>query len=216
MQDPKQIIKSINILQNILTKKIKLNQLTRLMVCIAGAPGSGKSHICNHLLRNINHSSKRLDILEMDGFHYDDRLLKQKKLIDRKGSPETFDVRGLKSFLQRLKENSEDQVCVPVFDRKLELSRGSAKIIKKNIPLVIIEGNYLLLKHKPWSDLNSFFDLTIMVKTTQKNLSKRLLERWKSLNYSKEIIKQKVFENDLPNAKYVYKNSIKANIDFIN
>ena len=58
--------------------------------------------------------------------------------------------------------------------------------------------------------------MTIMIKSSQKNLSKRLTERWKSFNYSKDIIKQKVFENDLPNARYVYENSIKADIEFIN
>ncbi len=55
-----------------------------------------------------------------------------------------------------------------------------------------------------------------MIKSSQKTLSKRLTERWKSFNFSKEIIKQKVFENDLPNAKYVYENSMTADIEFTN
>jgi len=42
----------------------------------------------------------------------------KKELIKRKGSPETFDVQGLKSFLIRLKANKENQVVVPIFDRK--------------------------------------------------------------------------------------------------
>ena len=216
MKHPKLKCNSIDQLTSLLLKKIKSNQSGRLMVCIAGAPGSGKSHICSYLLKKINHSVKQLDVFEMDGFHYDDRILKKKKLIKRKGSPETFDVKGLKSFLIRLKANKENQVVVPIFDRKLELSRASAKIIKKKIPLIITEGNYLLLNKKPWSDLQNYFDLTIMIKSSQNTLSKRLTERWKSFNFSKEIIKQKVFENDLPNAKYVYENSMTADIEFTN
>ena len=216
MQHPKLKLNSLDQLTKLLLKKIKSNQSNRLMVCIAGAPGSGKSYISSNLLKKINFIRQQSEIFEMDGFHYDDVILKKKKLIKRKGSPETFDVMGLKSFLQRLKTNNEVQVTVPIFDRKLELSRGSAKIIKNTIPLIITEGNYLLLKQKPWSELQSYFDLTIMVKSSQKNLSKRLTERWKSFNYSKDIIKQKVFENDLPNARYVYENSIKADIEFTN
>ncbi len=216
MQHPKLKLNSLDQLTKLLLKKIKSNQSNRLMVCIAGAPGSGKSYISSYLLKKINFIRQQSEIFEMDGFHYDDVILKKKKLIKRKGSPETFDVMGLKSFLQRLKTNNEVQVTVPIFDRKLELSRGSAKIIKNTIPLIITEGNYLLLKHKPWNELQSYFDLTIMIKSSQKNLSKRLTERWKSFNYSKDIIKQKVFENDLPNARYVYENSIMADIEFTN
>ena len=216
MQQPRLKLNSLDQLTKLLLTKIKLNQSARLMVCIAGAPGSGKSYISSHLLKKINLIIKQSEIFEMDGFHYDDVILKKKKLIKRKGSPETFDVRGLKSFLLRLKANNEDQVTIPIFDRKLELSRSSAKIIKNKIPLIITEGNYLLLKQKPWNELHSYFDLTIMIKSSQKNLSKRLTDRWKSFNYPKEIIKQKVFENDLPNARYVYDNSIKADIEFIN
>ena len=216
MQHPILKFNSTDQLTKLLLKKIKLNQSGRLMVCIAGAPGSGKSHICKYLSKKINHSLKQLDVFEMDGFHYDDGILKKKKLINRKGSPETFDVQGLKSFIIRLKANEENQVVVPIFDRNLELSRASAKIIKKKIPLIITEGNYLLLNKKPWSDLQDYFDLTIMIKSSQKTLSKRLTERWKSFNFSKEIIKQKVFDNDLPNARYVYENSVKADIELIN
>ena len=216
MEHPKLKLNSIDQLTKLLLKKIKLNQSGRLMICIAGAPGSGKSYICSYLLKKINYSLKQLDVFEMDGFHYDDGILKKKKLINRKGSPETFDVQGLKSFIIRLKANEENQVVVPIFDRKLELSRASAKIIKKKIPLIITEGNYLLLNKKPWSDLKDYFDLTIMIKSSQKTLSKRLTERWKSFNFSSEIIKQKVFENDLPNARYVYANSIRADIELIN
>lgn len=216
MEHPKLKLNSIDQLTKLLLKKIKLNQSGRLMICIAGAPGSGKSYICSYLLKKINYSLKQLDVFEMDGFHYDDGILKKKKLINRKGSPETFDVQGLKSFIIRLKANEENQVVVPIFDRKLELSRASAKIIKKKIPLIITEGNYLLLNKKPWSDLQDYFDLTIMIKSSQKTLSKRLTERWKSFNFSNEIIKQKVFENDLPNARYVYANSVRADIELIN
>ena len=42
----------------------------------------------------------------MDGFHLDDAILSSQNLLPRKGSPETFDVMGLKSFLIRLANES--------------------------------------------------------------------------------------------------------------
>ena len=39
--------------------------------------------------------------------------------------------KDLKSFLIRLKANEENQVVVPIFDRKLELSEFMQKLLKK-------------------------------------------------------------------------------------
>ena len=147
----------------------------------------------------------------MDGFHFDDSILLLKKLLSKKGSPETFDVMGLKNFLVRLRH--EDEVVVPVFDRSLELSRSSAVIISKQTKLIIIEGNYLLLKSHPWHHLKEFFDSSIMINCDEKTLEQRLIKRWKGFNYSNEEIHQKVYKNDLPNALNVMKNSSKS--DFI-
>ncbi len=69
----------------------------------------------------------------MDGFHYDDRLLKELGLLSKKGSPYTFDVPGFASALRRLFENSENAIAVTVFDRCLEISRNSSNLIHKSV-----------------------------------------------------------------------------------
>ena len=150
----------------------------------------------------------------MDGFHYDDQILKQKNLLLKKGAPETFDVMGFLNFLSRMQ--IEDEVVVPIFDRSLELSRSSAMIIPKETKVIIVEGNYILLKNRPWSELHKFFNSTIMITSKHEVLEKRLVERWRSFNISEEEIKQKVYENDLPNGVNVYKNSIQANYKLLN
>ena len=72
----------------------------------------------------------------------------------------------------------------------------------------MVEGNYLLLKLKPWNILHKFFDVSVMINCDEKILEKRLLDRWKNFNLSKDEIHQKVYQNDLPNGLNVLKNSL--------
>ena len=180
----------------------------RHFIALAGPPASGKSTISEKLNKDLNIKGFPSDILQMDGFHFDDAILSSKNLLPRKGSPETFDVMGLKSFLIRLA--SEPEVIVPIFDRSLELSRSSAVTITENVKIIIVEGNYLLLNSHPWNILNDYFDSSIMIHCEESTLEKRLIERWKSHDLNQDQINQKVYENDLPNGVNVIQNSIEA------
>ena len=186
----------------------------RYFIALSGPPASGKSTISEKLVKDLTLKGHNSSIFQMDGFHYDDQILKQKSLLLKKGAPETFDVMGFLNFLFRLQ--NENEVAIPIFDRSLELSRSSAVIISKETRVVIVEGNYILLKTHPWRELHKFFNSTIMINTKHEILEKRLIERWRSFNIPEEEIKQKVFENDLPNGVNVYKNSILADFNLLN
>ena len=149
-----------------------------------------------------------LDLGLIDGIGNADQILKEKNLLLKKGSPETFDVMGLINFVSRL--DKEDEVVIPIFDRSLELSRSSAVISSKNTKVILVEGNYVLLNSYPWKELHKFFNSTIMINCEEKILEKRLIERWENFNLPKEEIDKKVYENDLPNGVNVLKNSIEA------
>jgi len=180
----------------------------RYFIALAGPPASGKSTISEKLNEDLNTKGFPTDILQMDGFHLDDGILNFTNLLSRKGSPETFDVMGLKSFLIRLA--NEPEVIVPIFDRALELSRSSAVTISNNKKIIIVEGNYLLLNSHPWSELNDYFNSRIMIHCEESVLEKRLIDRWKGFNLTQDQINQKVYENDLPNGVNVNQNSIEA------
>ena len=197
-----------------LLDNLKNDLKNRYFIALSGPPASGKSTISEKLVKDLTLKGHSSSILQMDGFHYDDQILKQKSLLLKKGAPETFDVMGFLNFLFRLQ--NENEVAIPIFDRSLELSRSSAVIISKEIRVVIVEGNYILLKTHPWRELHKFFNSTIMINTKHEILEKRLIERWRSFNIPEEEIKQKVFENDLPNGVNVYKNSILADFNLLN
>ena len=201
-------------LLTLLNKQIDNHSTSRYFIALSGAPGSGKSTVSEKLVSDLNTVGHKSRILQMDAFHYDDQILKEKNLLLKKGAPETFDVMGLLNFINRLEKESE--VVIPVFDRSLELSRSSAVIISDDIKVVIVEGNYLLLKSHPWRELHKFFNSTIIVNCDERILEERLIKRWENFNLSKEIINQKVYENDLPNGVYVLKNSISPDFELSN
>ncbi len=77
----------------------------RILVALAGPPGSGKSTLSSELESALNQEQpEQAMILPMDGFHYDDLYLVPAGLRPRKGAPQTFDVGGFYHILRRLRE----------------------------------------------------------------------------------------------------------------
>lgn len=145
-------------------------------MAIAGAPGAGKSTLVERLADAL--TDQPVAILPMDGFHYDDAVLHAMGRRPWKGAPDTFDVGGLRSVLMRLRDPAEGAVAVPVFDRDLEISRGSARIIRPGAAADSGRGDYLLLDRDPWRSLRSCFDTTVMIDVPEAELRRRLRQRW--------------------------------------
>lgn len=181
----------------------------RRLVAIAGAPGSGKSTLAERLVEDLNIAAPATAaVLPMDGYHYDDGLLIARGLRARKGAPDTFDVAGFGHMLARLKRNDEAEVAVPVFDRDLEISRGSARMIPQAVRVLVVEGNYLLLDRAPWSALRAHFDITVMIQVPEATLRERLTARWSGYALPPAEIAAKVDGNDLPNGRLIMAESV--------
>lgn len=183
----------------------------RVIAAIAGAPGSGKSTLAEKLVGKLNARQPGMAaVLPMDGYHYDDLYLVPAGLRPRKGAPMTFDVGGLYHTLKRLRARDEDEVAVPVFDRKIEIARAGARLIPKDTPVIVVEGNWLLLNQAPWDRLRPMFDVTVMVEVPEHVLRARLRGRWERLGLSEAEIVEKLEENDLPNGRWVRDGSVAA------
>ena len=186
----------------------------RIFVAIAGPPASGKTTLCEALAKSLQQHTT-VAIVAMDGFHYDNQILKDNNLLKRKGAPNTFDVAGLQLLLNGLK-NQTLPIAAPVFDRTLDLARNSARLINPEDKIILVEGNYLLCQHTPWNNLEQCFDYTVSLNVAEDELERRLIQRWIDHDHSPEQAKQRAHSNDLPNAKYVLENSRTANYELHN
>lgn len=176
----------------------------RVILGMVGAPGSGKSTMADKLAGKLNGRVAGIaSVLPMDGYHFDDTYLTPAGLQPRKGAPHTFDVGGLYHTLLRMRARDEAEVTVPVFDRKIEIARAGARMISAEVPIIVVEGNYLLLDQAPWPRLRPMFDVTVMIDVPEHVLRSRLRGRWDRLGLTPDEIMAKLEENDLPNGRVV-------------
>jgi len=173
----------------------------RRLLAITGAPGAGKSTLAATLLDRLPAGSAAL--VPQDGFHLADTVLAQLRLSDRKGAPETFDANGFHALLVRLRTNDEPVVYAPEFHRDLETAVAGAIPVRRETPLVIVEGNYLLLDSVPWLLNRPLFDDTWYLGLPDETRQGRLIRRHEQYGKSAHDAAVWALGNDEQNAALV-------------
>ena len=156
--------------------KESLNRSTdRYLIGIVGKPGAGKSTLSAYLLEEL-HSSE-VTVVPMDGYHLSNAVLQELGRADRKGAPDTFDVAGFASLLQRIRREKSVDVYYPVFDRSIEESIAAQGVVTKETKVVIVEGNYLLHDSGGWEVIAELLDELWFIDVDDAKRLERLIAR---------------------------------------
>jgi pantothenate kinase len=142
---------------------------TRKILGIAGPPGGGKSTVARLVVAELG---DRARLVPMDGFHLAQAELVRLGRRDRMGAPDTFDSAGYAALLRRLKSD-ELVVYAPEFRREIEEPIAGAIAVPRQVPLVVTEGNYLLL----WPEIKPLLDETWYVESDEELRVERLIQR---------------------------------------
>jgi pantothenate kinase len=127
----------------------------RRMLGITGAPGAGKSILARRLVDRLGGDAV---LVGMDGYHLAQAELERLGRGARKGAPDTFDAAGYVALLRRLRTPDASTVYAPEFRRSIEEPIAGAVAVPPDVPLVVTEGNYLLLDTEPWSAVRGLLD----------------------------------------------------------
>ncbi len=172
----------------------------RRILGITGAPGAGKSVLAQVLVEALG---GRAVLVGMDGFHLLDADLHRLGRHDRKGAPDTFDAAGYVRLLRRLRAADEPVVTAPRFDRGLEAPVPDAIVVPREVPLVVTEGNYLLLDDGAWTDVADLLDECWFVEVDEDIRLERLTARHIAYGRTPEQARERTLGSDLANARLI-------------
>lgn len=172
----------------------------RTLLGITGAPGGGKSTLAQAVADELG---GRAVLVGMDGFHLAQAELVRLGRRDRMGALDTFDGAGYVALLRRLRAASEDVVYAPEFRRSIEEPIAGAVAVRSDVPLVITEGNYLLVDQGPWAEVRSLLDETWYVVQDEETRLRRLIARHVEFGKAPDFAREWVMRSDQRNAELI-------------
>jgi len=148
----------------------------------------------------------------MDGFHLAQRELERLGRADRKGAADTFDAAGFVSLLARLRSAEEAVVYAPEFRREIEEPIACAVPVPREIPLIVTEGNYLLVGDGDWAHVRPLLDEAWLVETDEELRQERLIARHIAFGKDPEYARAWSLGTDERNALLVASTRSQANL----
>lgn len=180
----------------------------RRILGIAGPPGGGKSTVARAVVSELGELAK---LVPMDGFHLAQAELVRLGRRDRMGAPDTFDAAGYAALLERL-HGDEPVVYAPEFRREIEEPIAGAIAVLRGTPLVVTEGNYLLLGDGDWALVRPLLDEAWYVETDEELRVERLIQRHIQFGKTPEYARAWVQRSDERNAALVASTAPAADV----
>lgn len=154
------------------------------IIGLAGSVAVGKSTTGRILQALLAHwpNHPKVDLVTTDGFLHNNAVLEERKLMDRKGFPESFDQKQIISFLNDVKSGKRN-VEAPVYSHQIyDIIPDEKKVIDQP-DILIVEGlNVLQVPLFPSNSstphaVSDFFDFSIYLDADVQHIEKWYVER---------------------------------------
>ena len=154
------------------------------VIGLAGSVAVGKSSTSRILQALLSSwpSHPSVDLVTTDGFLWPRRVLEERGLMDRKGFPESYDVRRLVRFMADLKSGASE-VRVPVYSHlAYDIVEGEFQPVRQ-ADIVIVEGLNVLQTGSGRAPMfvSDFFDFSIYVDAYESDIEQWYIERFLTL-----------------------------------
>jgi type I pantothenate kinase len=153
------------------------------VIAIAGSVAGGKSTTARVLGRLLAAwpDHPRVDLVTTDGFLHPNRVLIERGILNRKGFPESYDVRRLVKFLSDVKSGAA-QVRAPVYSHlRYDIVDGQ-EIVVAQPDIVIVEGlNVLQTERGARTFVSDYIDFSIYIDADEADLERWFLDRFMRL-----------------------------------
>ncbi|KAI1275695.1 P-loop containing nucleoside triphosphate hydrolase protein [Xylaria sp. FL0933] len=197
--------------------------LSRVIIALAGPPGSGKSTIAAEVVSRINRQAGQCIAvaLPMDGFHYPraylDTLPNRAEAYSRRGTHWTFDAKGVLDLVKTLhssRTSARATISAPSFDHATKDPIEGGIVVDPNTQIVIIEGNWLLFDCDPWKQIKDYVDDTWFVDVDEDLALQRVASRHlrSGIETSRESAIARASQNDLLNGKEIRRALVKPSV----
>ncbi|QGQ20891.1 nucleoside/nucleotide kinase family protein [Cellulomonas sp. JZ18] len=182
----------------------------RRLLGLAGPPGAGKSTLAAQVAAACG---ARCVVAPMDGFHLAQSTLERLGRADRKGAPDTFDADGWVALLRRLRTPEPGRtVWAPEYRRDLRHGVTGAVAVPADVPLVVVEGNYLLLDAHGFGPVAGLLDESWFLAPDDDVRLARLVARHERFGKSPQAARAWSTGPDEANARLVADGATRADV----
>lgn len=157
------------------------------LIGLAGSVAVGKSTTARIMQALLGRwpDHPKVDLVATDGFLYPRYILEERGILQRKGFPESYDLRALITFLSKIKAGERD-VTVPVYSHlTYDIVPGQFQTVDQP-DVLIVEGLNILQAGDPSSPPqhlfpSDFFDFTVYVDAEVGDIRRWYVERFFAL-----------------------------------